>query len=352
MCQQLSQKRESYTFPSVIKYNNILENFDKIFNAIMHEFTPLFPDVLFPLELHLKSGPPARSSQAEVSNKAPTRRSGRSSSLKGRQKPHNAKQPANTEYTFMRIKRTEKEWKSAPLTDRDKLLLKPFVDSIIQCFHTPERFGIFRLSWKLKDKKRDKYDQPQYGGHVMPIVVDTEPTQGASSVKMIVLDVNGVGLKGRTYTFLDPDHRPNGGPNVLIKNILELICEHVAERQGISTWSVEFPEFDTVNVGGENDIETQEEGDAQHPALSNALYTGLSDGLCSIATLFVIIRLLCDQRRVLKLPINQTMARFINESSSYKHILFIRSFTFDLLSYFNMANPSNGIGGSLVTVTL
>ena len=76
----------------------------------------------------------------------------------------------------------------------------------------------------------------------------------------------------------------------------------------------------------------------------------MNGGICSIATLFVIMRLICDQRRVLKTSLDKTISRFIKDTSSYEHILFVRSFIYRLMAYFNLDTPAYGIGGDTVIV--
>lgn len=351
-CRDMTSPDAGFEFSTVMNFSTIADNFELILKAMMREIAASFPDVLFP-ELKLAAKPPRRGKVVSKSPRRPepVRHSTRGGGSGSRKPVERKPPPAECVYDFMGIARTQKEWysKTMPLTEREQHRLDPLLQNIIRCTTTAERFGVFTLSWKMLSKERSKFGDERYSGHIMPLVIDTEPTKDRRRLSAMVIDINGVGLAPGRYNAIDPTQRPRGGPNQLLKQVLEVVLESIAARLGIAEWSVEFPTFENINLS-EDDNETAREGDAAHPELAHARFAGMNDGICSIATLFVIMRLVCDQRRVLNASLDKTISRFIKDTSSYEHILFVRSFIYRLMAYFGLDSPAYGIAGDTVSL--
>ena len=351
LCQHMTPSNTEFEFSTTMNFNKIAENFDTIFTRMLGGFTTAFPNVLFS-ELKLQAKLPRRGKVVSRQSQRSPKPASRFTRGSGSRRPVGKKPmpPAPCVYDFMGITRTEREWDSkTPLTELEERRLEPLLHNITTCTRTAERFGVFVLSWKMLSKEKTRSGNEQYIGHIMPLVIDTEPTEGTRKLSVMVIDINGVGLAKNRYNAIDSTQRPTGGPNRLLQRVLSVVIKSVADGMGIAEWSVVFPTFANINLS-DDDNETASNGDAAYPQLANARFTGMNDGICSIATLFVIMRLICDQRRVLMTPLDATINRFIKDTSSYEHILFVRSFIYRLMAYFGLNKPTYGIGGDTVTV--
>lgn len=346
VCVAMSPKLRSQplAMSTGIDFGKVSEAFPSIIRALYAHFDESFPGVFHDLKLELTCNPPNRAAVKATSKSLTSAR--RSSRVAPRKL---VPEEAPTEFEFMRIRRTDADWRKKALNDTDKKKLAPLVTMVNHILEVSERFGICQVSWKLTSKQPITTGPLQGGyrqsGHVMPVVIDVEKARGRTSITATIIDINGVGLRGGFYRHLNSRCRPTGGPNGLLNVIFEKAMAHVATQLDIEEYSVEFPEFQNMNTP---EVDTSEL-DAWH-GLDSRRYVRMSDGICTVATLFVIVRLMCDQRRVFKTGIDAMLTRFIGDLGGYNHVIFIRSFTYSLLKYLGLASAQNGITGEEIVV--
>jgi len=227
--------------------------------------------------------------------------------------------------------------------------MKNLIDALVQCYtNSEEKFIVMPLTWSLVTKDNE------LSRHYSCLVVDMSPqrTNTFDLMNVILIDVNGYGSSSTAYkkAFSEPEM----GLNPLIKIMMTRIFDYARVDLGYKKLNVMFPAFTGINVKSEAVKNSKEKDNKYFPDIK-MVNKNMGKGVCSIATLFVIIRLACDQRKALKEGIDTTLKRFTKNAeggkAAYEHVLFIRSFTYNLLKFFNLDTPSYGIKGYPLKIT-
>ena len=239
------------------------------------------------------------------------------------------------------------EWKKTPLT-RTTPQMKNLIEALERCYtDSEEKFIVMPLTWSLVTK------QNKPSSHYSCLVVDMSPqrTKTFEVMNVTIIDVNGYGSSSSAYKRVFSE--PEMGLNPLIKIMITRIFDYARVKLGYKGLSVMFPAFTGINVKSEA-VELSEKKDEKYFPGLKMINKNMEQGVCSIATLFVIIRLACDQRKALKEGIDTTLKRFTKNAeggnAAYEHVLFIRSFTYNLLHFFDFDTPSYGIKGDRLKI--
>jgi hypothetical protein len=305
-------------------FGKLADNIALVFDRLMGACERHFPGVFSRKPIELKWKEPQRGSAPIVS-----RRSGRTG--------ERAAPIVEYRYTFLNVTRTERGWRRDALTADDAKHLRPLTELVRRAAATRERFCVLPLAWTMK-KTSDRSTS-----HVMPLIIDTERAAGERALHATVVDVNGVGLARDRYSaHIAKEVYPAGGPNVLLNVILKKVMAHVAAELRMATSSVDFPAFQNLNLGGD-DFSREDAEHGLHVA------KGAQDGICAVATLFLIVLLVCEQRRVTRVGMRDVLKAYIS-TDTYEHYVFTRSFTYALLKRLDLATPQCGVSGHEVTL--
>lgn len=334
-CRTFSKERKdtSYLINSSVDFEAIADNIDTIVSRLLKELDNSFPDIFTTFSLLIQ--------KINLRNSHRTTKDRRSRTNK----------IAGSKWTCMGYARTVEEWKSTPInkgnTEMTKLqhvLLKCKVDSA-------EKFVLIPLKWSLSGKENEP------NAHYLCLVVDMAPERSSSNLGLhmhvTIVDPNGKGDSPDAYKQLFTE--PKIGLNVLIKHMITSLFTFARSSMGYKRLTVTFPAFSSINIStaaataaGKRDKRLFET-----PFGIRLENTSLEKGICSIATLFVIIRMACDQRKVLKEGIDKTLQRFTKsrgDSTEYQHVMFVRSFIFVLMRILELDEPKYGIKGRAYVV--
>ena len=333
----MDKKREDYVINTDVDFGKVASQIDKILHELLYTLSKSFPGIFTTEKIritykHIRS---TRSPILSMHNSRSTRRKGSASPHSGRSLRSTA--PVQGLWYVFGIARSEREWKTKPINNSNKTL-DAFIKTILDCNTTPEKFCVVPLTWDLITK---------WGGsssHYSCVIVDTSSERSRSnmSLDVTIVDVNGYG--GSSSAYKNVFDQPTMGLNVLIRCMFEKIIAYTANRLGVVKWSVKFPSFSGINVRRDAAISAKK-FDLQYFPFENIKNVDMESGVCAIATLFVIIRLACDQRRVFREGIDRTLKRFTSNSHEYQHIMVIRSFTYILLEFLGLAKTTYGIRG-------
>lgn len=236
------------------------------------------------------------------------------------------------------------EWKKEPIT-RANSQMKALIGNLRVCLtESEEKFMVMPLTWSLMTK----WNKPS--SHYLCMVVDLSPYRTSKEqrkeMNVILIDVNGHGNSSTAYK--NVFNEPAMGLNPLIQLMITSLFTYVKDQLGYRRVNVSFPAFSGINVKEKSALNARKIDVAlfPHVKLTNI---GMEAGVCSIATVFVILRLACDQRKVFKEGIDATLKRFTKSTedgiTEYKHVLFVRSFTYSFMRFLGMDLPRFGIKG-------
>ena len=246
----------------------------------------------------------------------------------------------------MGYSKSVEEWTSKPI-DRSNKKMKELQSILKRCIQeTEEKFVLIPLGWVLTDR----YLSPQ--AHYLCLIVDVAPERQwpSSHMHVTIVDPNGYGASADAYKKLFTE--PQIGLNILIKHMVTSLFTFACTDVEYTRLTVSFPKLSSINIS------TQAAGaakrlDEKHFKEVGLVNTYMEKGVCSIVTLFVIIRVVCDQRKVLTEGIDKTIQRFTKSSNGiteYKHIMFVRSFIFVLMRALELDVPAYGISGNAYVV--
>ena len=344
ICKNFNEHRASrkeYLVNSYVDFEDVAKNITGIMKRLLQILEISFPSVFVttPLEIQHR---PAR--QATLT----TRDSGRSSAtsrLNGRTRSSvRTRTPTNateaSKWSCMDYSRTVGEWRYQKITTMSSQM-KQLTKHLARCSEeSEEKFTVMPLAWKLTDKHAKTHS------HYSCIVVDLAPNRVAKrDIEVIIIDVNGYGNSSTAYKSLFKE--PAMGLNPFIQVIVTSLFSFAKDALGFENLRVSFPAFSGINVSTKSAIAAIKREETLFPGIFTNVH--MEKGVCSIATLFVIIRLACDQRKVFREGIDTTLKRFTKSSeggvTEYRHLLFVRAFTYSLMNFLELDTKQYGIKG-------
>lgn len=194
---------------------------------------------------------------------------------------------------------------------------------------TREKFGAFAFSWQSHVASVQ---------HVSVLVLDAAPKidgKVADAIEGVIIDINGVGLEEKSYRSLFPAIPKGNAVNDLLDFMVARVLEVVADAEAFAFWSVRWPEVPNLNFN-DDDIRVVQNRDAAVSRAANieTFYPvdSFNDGICSIATLFLLWNIVCFQRVVLKSNGIVMVYSFLSRKNTYTKTVFYRSFLYRLLT--------------------
>lgn len=333
--------RNGYIVNSHVNFEKVADKIELILKTLLKTLEKSFPDVFVttPLEIGYR---PARRLHVPPKSKSPPHRSKTETRSTTRQTPTTLE--AASKWSCMGYARTIDEWNYEPLTGPSKQM-NLLLGQLERCsIFSEEKFLVMPYTWKLVSKGGKNIN------HYSCIVVDLEPknvvNRDIRDIHVYIVDVNGQGDSSSAYKRVFKE--PQIGLNPLIKIMVKSVFVFVAKVLGFRRLVVDFPSFLGINVLKESAIAAVERDQSLFPGTS-MLNPKMELGVCSIATLFMIIRLACDQRKVFKEGVDVTLRRFTKSTQStkadYPHVLFIRAFVYSLLEFLKLDTKQYGISG-------
>lgn len=336
-CNSFSKERKdttSYLINSNVDFEAIANNIDTITSRLLEELHKSFPHIFTTFSLLIQK------TNLRNSRRATKDRRSRTNQLAG------------SKWKCMGYARTVEEWKSTPIDRRTaemttlQLVLRTCIED------SAEKFVLIPLKWSLSDKENGSH------AHYLCLVVDMAPERSNSNLgshmHVTIVDPNGKGDSLDAYKQLFTE--PKIGLNVLIKHMITSLFTFARSNMKYKKLTVTFPAFSSINISTAAAIAAGKRDKRLFETpfgirLENT--SSLEKGICSIATLFVIIRMACDQRIVLQEGIDKTLQRFTKsrgDSTEYQHVMFVRSFIFVLMRILELDEAKYGIKGSAYVV--
>lgn len=332
--------RTEYVINSHVDYQRVADNVHVIMKKLLHVLEVSFPHVFLTTPLDITHRParrmtvPTGSERSSVTSRWDTRT--RASAV---WVPTTVEEASK--WNCMGYSRTIDEWRRQPLSTASAGM-KRLVQQLVRCSHdSEEKFLVMPLTWKMVTRDN------AHSNHYSCIVVDLAPNRVADrDIEVIIVDVNGHGNSRTAYKNVFKE--PAMGLNPLIKVMVTSLFTFARKALNFETLRVSFPSFSGINVNKGSALAAIKLERKLFPEvpLKN---TNMEDGVCAIATLFMIIRLACDQRRVFREGVDTTLKRFTKSTlggmTEYRHILFVRSFVLSLLQFLELDTGRYGIRG-------
>lgn len=332
ICEAFAARKTGYVVNSYMNYVTIAEHADSILKRLFVLLEESFPNTFTTRRISLGYRAARTGSQLD------SRRVTRSRSPVA----------AQGKWNCMSYARSLQEWKEVPIRTPNAEM-RALLRDLEQCStESEEKFLVMPLTWSLTDKRGES------SKHFMCLVVDLAPKRsGAARAQMdvTIIDVNGYGDDPLAYrtSFAEPKM----GLNPFIKVVVTRLFDFVRQQLDYGKLVVHFPKFRGINVPRKV-AEQAAERDAKlfpHVHMTNK---NMEAGVCSIATMFVMLRLACDQRILFKDGIDVALRRFTRlgegPTLAYRHVLFVRSFAYFLLNTIGVANATHGVSGTVYRI--
>ena len=349
------QNRTDYIINSHVNFEKVADSIHLILQSLLQILEKSFPMVFAttPIDISYR---PIRRTSSRGSTERSTRTIRTKSAVRGRssrtQRLRSQTSPNRTgKWTCMGYSKEVDEWKREPIRTANTQM-KTLIHSLRGCLNdSEEKFMVMPLTWTLTTKWNTT------SSHYSCMVIDLSPykTPNGQPIEMrvILIDVNGHGNSSTAYKHVFKE--PAMGLNPLIQLMITSLFTYVKDQLGYSSLKVSFPSFSGINVREKSALNAQKKDVELFPHVK-LINTRMEAGVCSIATIFVIIRLACDQRKVFKEGIDVTLKRFTKSAeggiTEYKHVLFIRSFTYSFMKFIGMDHPRFGIKGEPLTISV
>jgi hypothetical protein len=350
------QSRTEYTINSHVNFEQVADNIHVILQSLLQTLEKSFPTIFATTPINIRYKPsrrtsaPTRTERSSRSNRTKSPVRGRRSSTRSQRGFRSQTSPTPTgKWTCMGYSKEVDEWKKEPITTANPQM-KALIDNLKMCLaESEEKFMVMPLTWSLTTKWNTT------SSHYSCMVVDLSPHRTAQCTEMhvILIDVNGYGNSSSAYKHVFKE--PSMGLNPLIQLMITSLFTYVKKQLGYCNVRVSFPAFSGINVREKSALNAQKKDVALFPHVK-LINTKMESGVCSIATIFVIIRLACDQRKVFKEGIDATLKRFTKSTeggiTEYKHILFVRAFTYSFMKFLGMDLPRFGIKGEPCSISV